>query len=432
MCMSRVQDGGRTELQYLFPDKDEDSLRDVLSICEGNYSLAASRLVNWDENQASSSCYLVDESKDDGNDSDLMQSAFSLDYSSNLDEDLQSIMGKHRRQLNSQECNRLTVDREQFWEDCVVFFKNPKFNPRYPLRIRFAGEAGLDAGGLRREFGSLLISKLFSSEAKLFEGSDGRKVPVYNADAVHSDLFHLAGKICAYLLSHLDLGVSCLSPVIYSYIATDEVHEASKQCTLEDIPDYDLRKFIEEVNNASSNDELQKVLDGNDQTDALLAGGWVRVLTVENKGLAMWQLMIHEVILKRKVALDQFCAGLKVLGVRELLMAHSKIMEPTLLQGSRLLSVPMLFLDCLKTSYSNNSKTDLQHFLHFLTGLQKIPPLGLETNLTITYKEDTSKTLHADVCAYNLNVPTVHDTYEEFQHYFLLTCRVGYVGFGLV
>jgi len=54
----------------------------------------------------------------------------------------------------------------------------------------------------------------------------------------------------------------------------------------------------------------------------------VRVLTMDNKGFAMWQLMIHEVILKRKVALDQFCAGLKVLGVCELLIAHSKMMDP--------------------------------------------------------------------------------------------------------
>lgn len=128
-----------------------------------------------------------------------------------------------------------------------MFFKNPKFNPRHSLRVRFAGEAGLDAGGLRREFGSLLIRTLFSSEAKLFEGGDDRKVPIYNADAVHSHLFYLAGKICAYLLSHLDLGVSCLSPVIYSYITTDDVHETSKKCTMEDIPDCDLRKFIEKV-----------------------------------------------------------------------------------------------------------------------------------------------------------------------------------------
>lgn len=81
------------------------------------------------------------------------------------------------------------------------------------------------------------------------------------------------------------------------------------------------------MNNASSNDELQRVSDGNDQTDALLAGGWVRILAVENKGLAMWQLIIHEVILKRKVALDLFWVALKVLGVREFLMAHSKMME---------------------------------------------------------------------------------------------------------
>lgn len=111
-------------------------------------------------------------------------------------------MGKHRQQLDSQECNRLSVHREQFWEDCVVFFKNPKFNPRYPLRIRFAGEAGLDAGGLRPEFGSLLVSKLFSSEAMLFESSDDRKVPVYNADAVHSNLYIYVDTTCkaAFLL----------------------------------------------------------------------------------------------------------------------------------------------------------------------------------------------------------------------------------------
>lgn len=78
----------------------------------------------------------------------------------------------------------------------------------------------------------------------------------------------------------------------------------------------------------------------------------MRVLIVENKGLAMWQFMIHEVILKRKVALDQFCAGLKVLGVRELLMAHSKMMEPYFVAREQ--TVLMLFLDCLKTSHRNS------------------------------------------------------------------------------
>ena len=115
------------------------------------------------------------------------------------------------------------------------------------MSVKFSGEAELDVGGLRREFGSVLIKKMFSSDAKLFEGDDERKVPIYNADAVHSNLFFLAGKIRAYLLSHLDIGISCLSPVVYSYISTGEVHEASKECTVEDVPDYDARRFIQQV-----------------------------------------------------------------------------------------------------------------------------------------------------------------------------------------
>ena len=155
-------------------------------------------------------------------------------------------MAKHRRQLESEECNRMTVERESLWEDCVVFFKQHKFNPKFSLRVKFFGEDGLDAGGLRREFGSVLIKKMFSSDAMLFEGDDERKDPIYDADAVHSNLF-LARKICAYLLSHLDISVSCLSPVVYSYISTGEVHEASKECTVEGVPDYDVRRFIHEV-----------------------------------------------------------------------------------------------------------------------------------------------------------------------------------------
>ena len=70
------------------------------------------------------------------------------------------------------------------------------------------------------------------------------------------------------------------------------------------------------------------MLDENDHRDALLAAGWVRVLTLENKGLVMWQLIVNEVLLKRKVVLDQFRASLKVLGVHELLICHPKLMEP--------------------------------------------------------------------------------------------------------
>ena len=110
----------------------------------------------------------------------------------------------------------------------------------------------------------------------------------------------------------------------------------------------------------------------NDQTDALLSAGWVRVLTLENKGLAMWQLIVHEVILKRKVSLDQFCAGSKVLGVHDLLMRHSKMMEPYFVARTQTLSASAvlgLFEDISQEQSDPKTEQARQHLIKAITDL---------------------------------------------------------------
>ena len=72
-----------------------------------------------------------------------------------LDATLQDIMAKHRRQLDSEECIRLTVGCENLWEDCVVFFKQPKFNPKNSLRVKFSGEAGINPPNCVHQKGTL-------------------------------------------------------------------------------------------------------------------------------------------------------------------------------------------------------------------------------------------------------------------------------------
>ena len=44
--------------------------------------------------------------------------------------------------------------------------------------------------------------------------------------------------------------------------------------------------------------------------DAMVAAGWMKQLTVENKDVALWQIVVHESLLKRKTPLDQFIDGL--------------------------------------------------------------------------------------------------------------------------
>ena len=80
----------------------------------------------------------------------------------------------------------------------------------------------------------------------------------------------------------------------------------------------------------------------------------------------------------------------------------------------------------------DDGKEDLKKFLQFMTGLERLSPLGLEMKIHLKYKSDQSKTLNAETCALNLVLPTVHNSQEEFEEYFLLACIQAHVGFGLV
>ena len=128
------------------------------------------------------------------------------------------VMKTYRLQLERDGVNRLTVDRRELYPDSVVLFKSPRFNPKYPLRIRFEGKCGIDAGELSREYATLLCNALFSPEAGLFQGKSDRKLPLYNGDAVLANLFTIVGKMCSYLITHYGVAVPCFTEACYVYI----------------------------------------------------------------------------------------------------------------------------------------------------------------------------------------------------------------------
>ena len=77
--------------------------------------------------------------------------------------------------------------------------------------VTFEGEAGIDAGGLGREYACLLRKVIFSKEAYLFQGIDDRKLPIYSIDGIQSRLFQLVGKKVSCLIVHFYVGMPCLS-----------------------------------------------------------------------------------------------------------------------------------------------------------------------------------------------------------------------------
>ena len=156
--------------------------------------------------------------------------------------------GKQRNLADDCSFNRISVDRETFWEDCLISFKNPKFDIKSGLHVKFIGEPSIDAGGLRTEFCSLLAKAMLSSQAALFEGHSDRCVPLYNLSAIQSNLFGLVGKMMNYIIVHFDVSIPCLSPCVYTYLATGDLEKAASLCTIDDIPDLEIKGLILEVN----------------------------------------------------------------------------------------------------------------------------------------------------------------------------------------
>ena len=90
---------------------------------------------------------------------------------------------------------------------------------------------------------------VFLSEANLFEGTEDRKLPLYSIEGIHSKLFEVVGKMVAYLIVHLDIGIPCLSPPVYHYISTGYLERAANFCSIEDITDFEMRELINQVQN---------------------------------------------------------------------------------------------------------------------------------------------------------------------------------------
>ena len=84
---------------------------------------------------------------------------------------------------------QININREDLWRGSIVVFKNLRYNIKDAPMLRFEGESGIGGGWLCKEFGSLLHANIFSSEAKLFEGIDDRKLPMFSVEAIQSWLF---------------------------------------------------------------------------------------------------------------------------------------------------------------------------------------------------------------------------------------------------
>ena len=141
---------------------------------------------------------------------------------------------------------RITVARNTLWEDTVALFKSTRFDPTKSPRVKFEDEEGIDAGGLRREYFTLLM-KAVTNHPALLEGQENKRAITYNTSALQSNLYFIAGRMIGCAIMHCDIGVPVFSKSMYYFISHETVDMTEMPHCAEDIPDCSVVELIRKV-----------------------------------------------------------------------------------------------------------------------------------------------------------------------------------------
>ncbi|CAB4031643.1 G2 M phase-specific E3 ubiquitin- ligase-like [Paramuricea clavata] len=219
--------------------------------------------------------------------------------------------------------------------------------------------------------------------------------------------------------------------------------------TITDIPDLDLRGYIQELENLTSDVEIPSNLKEDILPYLLEAGLDLNDLNINRKHVIQG-IMIHFVIDKRKRELDDLAKGMDEVGLHRFIgRCESKNLESIFPMCDQMfisyeeLKEQMVFEDtegreetitywhnylaCLsKYEPGQLSLTDL---CCFWTATNTLPPRS--STLLVKFNDDQSELPTAETCFNSLTLPTIHTSYDNFRRSMDTALRNGSMGIDL-
>ncbi|XP_035982736.1 G2/M phase-specific E3 ubiquitin-protein ligase [Fundulus heteroclitus] len=339
-------------------------------------------------------------------------------------------------QIDRHAVNRLNICRSDIWDGAVRGFKRATFSEKKDLQVKFSDDAGrfedgIDTGGPKREFLSLLMKTL--KERFIFDGPAESRFLVYNSNAIREDEYSLAGKMIAMSIVHGGPGPNFLSRDLVNYISG----QSSFHSSVTDVTDEEIGKVLREIQNASSLQTLRELMVQH-STMLQTAGCLNRVNSLEEKHSIVNEYLRWYIIERNHSAIERFKNGLTTLEFLTALQQHPNVLAPVLCHSeTKLSAVDMenLFQPELSPDGSNrraqenktaslwadylfdceeNNEVTLEDVLMFATGVPSIPPAGMDPQPRLQYI-NTSKFPMANTCANTLKLPLL-DSYITFKH----------------
>lgn len=89
--------------------------------------------------------------------------------------------------IDHQRVSRFNISRANLWEGAARGFRRSSYSENCDMLVRFTDDAGvfeegIDTGGPRREFLTLLMKHL--KDRPIFDGPEGHRFLVYNANGM--------------------------------------------------------------------------------------------------------------------------------------------------------------------------------------------------------------------------------------------------------
>uniref|UniRef100_A0A1A8NZW8 HECT domain-containing protein n=4 Tax=Nothobranchius TaxID=28779 RepID=A0A1A8NZW8_9TELE len=339
-------------------------------------------------------------------------------------------------QIDRHSVSRFNICRSDIWDGAVRGFKRSTFSAEKDLLVKFSDdggrlEDGLDTGGPKREFLSLLMKRL--NQRPIFDGPENRRYLVYNSTAIREDEYGLAGKMISVSIVHGGPGPNFLSEDLVNHISGHSSFSAS----IGDITDEEMGKVLQQIENASSLENLQDQMVQN-STMLQTAGCFRRVSSLQEKHSVIKDYLRWYILDKNHRAIERFKDGLSSLQFLTALQQHPAVLTPVLCQSNEKLSAagiedlfqPQLspggsnrrtqedqtrsfWGDYLLDCEENDSSVTLEEIFMFATGLPCIPPAGVNPQPRLQF-DTSSKFPMANTCANTLKLPLL-DNYNTFK-----------------
>ena len=346
-------------------------------------------------------------------------------------------------------CETLFISRENVFENSLIQIET--FNIHKEIKIIFIGEENSDAGGLIREWLTILFKQIMDEKLGLFERSDTDEISYIIKRNIRNDKeildkYYFIGKVLAKaLLENLTVNC-CLNKAIYQLILKENIK-------FEDFIFID-KPLYNSLNNLKKLKEQQSDIDniafceiyfscdykddrGNLVTKNLIPNGKNILVTKDNLDLYISK-RIEEFKNSQLIGVNEIIKGINsVFDINYLKIFTSDQLE-LLINGTPFIDVEDWRLNTQYKNYndyddtiimfweviSSLSQEELSNFLLFCTGSSKVPIGGfksLESNrgqiskfeiVKIEYKQGAKNFLRVHTCFNRLDLPEFPDEYS--------------------